>query len=236
MDEIVLGLDKGHFTMAVFLDIKKSFDTIDQKIVLKKLRHDGVGERTVLLIRNYLHKRKQCVIYNWAKSDVKSLSAGVPQGSTLGPLLFLLYINDLPHLFTNTKCMMFAYDTVLYQTKDDVLELYTEMQESLNTMQKWCENNQITLNTKKCEYIYFSYRKPTICHLELKLGINTLKQVKQYKYLGTVVDEKLNGEAQYNYITQVLSFRKQTFSKTLFLMDQKTAISLYKSTIQPIFD
>ena len=72
--------------------------------------------------------------------------------------------------------------------------------------------------------------------MELSLGTNILKQVKQYKYLGTVIDEKLNGEAQYNHITQILSFRKQTFIKIRFLLDQKTAISLYKSTVQPIFD
>ena len=117
-----------------------------------------------------------------------------------------------------------------------MLDLYTGMQDSLDNMQKWCKDSQITLNNKKCEYIYFCYRKPKIRYLDLKLGNTILKQVKQYKYLGTVIDEKLNGEAQYNHIIQLLSFRKQTFSKVRFLLDQKTAISLYKTTIQPMFD
>ena len=91
------------------------------------------------------------------------------------------------------------------------------------------------MNSRKCEYIHLSYRKPVVGNLELKLGNTLLKKVNQYKYLGTVIDEKLNGEAQYNHVTKVLAFRKQTFSKICFLLNQTMAISLYKTTIQPIF-
>ena len=94
----------------------------------------------------------------------------------------------------------------------------------------------ITLNIKKCEYIHFSYRKVLNFPFSLTLGDVTLNRVKQYKYLGTVIDEKLNGEAQYNHISQLLALRKQTFSKIRFLMDTETAVLLYKSTIQPLFD
>ena len=175
IDDIALGLDRGFHTLAVFLDIKKAFDTIDHNILIRKLKHAGDGENTVLLLQNYLQNRKQCVLYNGEKSNIRSLSTGVPQGSTLGPLLFLLYINDLPCLFDQTKCMMFADDTVLYQTNDNVQCLYDERQGSLDKMQRWCENNQITLNSKKCEYIYFCYRKPSVRHLKLKLGSNILR-------------------------------------------------------------
>ena len=235
IDDIALGLDKGKYTTAVFLDIKKAFDTIDHKIIIKKLEHAGVGRKTLPLLANYLNNRKQCVLYNGYKSDVKTLTTGVPQGSTLGPLLFLIYVNDLPKLFRKTKCMMFADDTVLYHSCSGSEELYRELQSSLNIMFDWCNANQITLNSKKCEYVHFGYRKSTNTNNILKLGSSTLSRVCQYKYLGTYIDEKLNGEAQFKYVTRILSFRKKTFSKIRFLLDQYTAKTLYKTTIQPIF-
>ena len=132
--------------------------------------------------------------------------------------------------------MMFADDTVLYHSHNVQGDLYNEMQTSLDNMYNWCRDNQITLNIKKCEYVHFGYRKQANQNYVLKLGDILLNKVKQYKYLGTVMDEKLSGEPQYNNVMQVLSFRKQTFSKIRFLIDQKTAELLFKSTIQPIFD
>ena len=86
------------------------------------------------MLSNYLHGRKQSVLYNGLRSSVNNLTTGVPQGLTLGPLLFLLYVNDLPTLFENTKCMMFAADTVLYQYHASPHDLYNEIQNSLGKM------------------------------------------------------------------------------------------------------
>ena len=231
-----MGLDKGNYTVAVFLDIKKAFDTIDHNIIIQKLKHAGMGARILALITNYLNNRKQCVLYNGTRSEVRELYTGVPQGSTLGPLLFLIYVNDLPNMFVSTNCMMFADDTVLYQSHSDIDELYTQIQESLNKMYNWCTDNQITLNSKKCQYVHFNYRRMINADKVLKLGNVNLDRVKHYKYLGTIVDEKLNGEAQYSNVIQILSSRKITFSKIRYLLDEKTAVLLYKSTVQPIFD
>ena len=86
------------------------------------------------MLSNYLHGRKQSVLYNGIPSSVNNLTTGVPQGSTFGPLLFLLYVNDLPTLFENTKCMMIADDTVLYQSHASPHDLYNEIQNSLGKM------------------------------------------------------------------------------------------------------
>ena len=90
LDEIAMGLDNGNYTIAVFLDIKKAFDTIDHRIIIEKLKHAGIGPRTLSLFSNYLQGWKQGVLYDGLRSNIRPLLTGVPQGSTLGPLLFLI--------------------------------------------------------------------------------------------------------------------------------------------------
>ena len=236
VDNIMLNLDKGHSTVAVFLDIKKAFDTIDHNILIKKLKNSGVGNNTTILLTNYLKNRTQSVLYNGIYSDPKGLTTGVPQGSTLGPLLFLLYINNLPDILKNSECLMFADDTVLYHSNVLPELLYRELQLDLDVVNTWCAQNYITLNITKSQYVNFGYRKPNVDNYVLKLGETTLDKVDSYKYLGTLIDNKLNGEAQYSKLMQILAGKKLTFNKIRYLLDTETAITLFKSTIQPIFD
>ena len=213
LDDIMLNLDKGYHTTAVFLDIKKAFDTIDHKILLNKIKHAGVGGITERLLANYLCNRKQSVLYNGIFSEIKILKTGVPQGSTLGPLLFLLYINDLPYVLKNTSCLMFADDTVLYHSHPSSVDLNHEIQTDLDSVSKWCLKNYITLNITKSQYVQFGYRNNIEPNLQLKLGNVILEKVSSYKYLGTIIDDKLSGDAQYSKVLQILSGKKITFSK-----------------------
>ena len=144
---------------------------------------------------NYLENRKQSVLYNGIHSDVKGLTTGVPQGSTLGPLLFLLYINDLPNVLSKYS-LMFADDTVLYHRNVSPDILYQDLQKDLDAVNMWCARNYITLNISKSQYVSFGYRKPTLDNTVLRLGEYILDKVDSYKYLGTMIDSKLNGEAQ----------------------------------------
>ena len=150
------------------------------------------------LLTNYLENRKQSVLYNGIYSDMKGLTTGVPQGSTLGPLLFLLYINDLPLVLEKADCLMFADDTVLYHSNVLPETLYCDLQHDLDAVNTWCTQNYITLNITKSQYVCFGYRKPTVNNHVLKLGVTILDKVDSYKYLGTLIDDKMNGEAQYS--------------------------------------
>ena len=231
IDDIMLHLDGGDRTVAVFLDIKKAFDTLNHNILLKKIEKLLVGPNTVALLRDYLDNRQQCVLYNNVVSSKLSLSTGVPQGSTLGPLLFLIYINDLPDVLLYSDCILFADDTVLYLGESEQGILYPEIQLDLDAVNAWCNNNQITLNQAKTEYIQFSYRKTQyVPEIPLKLGNKNISKTDSYKYLGTVIDSKLNCQSQYNNLIKKLSVKKTSFSKT------DSAIALYKACIQPLFD
>ena len=170
-------------------------------------------------------------------SEKLSLTTGVPQGSTLGPLLFLIYINDLPDMLLYCNCILFADDTVLYLGKSDKDSVYYEVQLDLDAVYVWCNNNQITLNQAKTEYIQFSYRKrPENPETPLKIGRKRISVTTSYKYLGTEIDNKLNYHAQYKNIIRKLSAKKITFSKIRYLLSTDAAISVHKACIQPLFD
>ena len=237
IDDIMLHMDRGDGTVAVFLDINKAFNTINHKILSKKLQKMNIGQKSVSLLEDYLSNRKQRVLYKNIFSDELLLTTGVPQGSTLGPLLFLVYINDLPKILLNSNCLLFADDTVLYLGNRDRNKVYDDLQTDLDAVNAWCNNNQITLNHTKTEYLNFSYRKnPGFPIIPLTLGEHSISKADSYKYLGTSIDYKLNCHAQYNNIIQKLSFKRITFSKIRYLLNTETALFLYKACIQPLFD
>ena len=153
LDDILLEKDKGNGTGVAFLDLKKAFDTIHHNILLHKLGRSGLGPRCICFLTKYLSNRQQKTVANGKTSYMKGITTGVPQGSTLGPLLFLLYINDLPNADTDANNLMFADDTALYVSGNKQIEIQTKLQQTLNTckVKQWCDENQLPLNAKKTQ-------------------------------------------------------------------------------------
>ena len=195
-DDILTGMKDKQYTVATFIDLKKAFDTVNHKIRLQKLPHYGLSPNIIAWIRSYLLNRSQCCTVNRITSSNLEIKCGVPQGSILGPLLFLLYINDLQDKLSHPNVYLYADDTVIYSTNEDLRLAHYRVQTELNHVLSWCEQNQLTINTKKTKAMVFgtnnmikrAHQPPIIlCNSELQY-------VTSFNYLGIKLDNKLNYE------------------------------------------
>lgn len=238
MDSLLNNMDKGDLTVAVFLDFRKAFDTINHKLLLDKAKKAGLGKNTTKLIENYLSNRNQRTKINNKESPYREVKTGVPQGSTLGPLLFLLFINDLPETAKTVMFTLFADDAVFTLHGKEIKDIAPEMQKVLNKISTWCNANKLTINAKKTEYVIYGTKKKLAkaTQIELKIGKDLLKEVKAYTYLGTKLDSTLNANAQLSKLNQNLAIKMNTMRRIRYFISEKTAIMLYKALILPIFD
>ena len=157
-DEILMNMDKGLVTGSVLIDLAKAFDTADHDILLSKLEYYGVCDESLPWFKNYFTGRKQFVHIDSQSSEELAITSGVPQGSILGPVLFIVYINDLPCCVRHCSVNMYADDTVLYLAGPTVDNLIYYINEDLQCLSEWLENNNLVLNVSKL----------SVCYLHLK--------------------------------------------------------------------
>ena len=202
---LLKNLDRNKISCTIFLDLAKAFDTVDHKLLLKKLEAHGIRGCALSLIKSYLSNRKHLVKVNNTESSFLTLDIGVPQGSVLGPLLFLIFINDLPHA-TNFKVKLFADDTLLSMESDNLKDLEDDVNREINKVHKWLCANKLTLNISKSKYMILSSRnKPRERDFAVKINKTKLDKCTSYKYLGVFIDENLNWKAHISYICEKLT-------------------------------
>ena len=171
-DDLFTGINEGKTTLGAFIDLKKAFDTVDFEILLKKLNRAGIRGNTLKWCSSYLMGRSQRTLSNGTLSDSLPTSCGVPQGSVLGPLLFLVYINDLQDAVANCNVKLYADDTVLYHSGNNVEDVTLAMQTSLNHFSRWCKVNKLTINTKKTKLMAFGSRSRVKRVKKVKIYLN----------------------------------------------------------------
>ena len=238
-DTWAYNIDRRKINAVVFLDLKKAFDTVDHKILLSKLSHYGICRNAYNWFKCYLENRTQMCSINGSLSKNRSLTCGVPQGTILGPLLFLLYINDLPNCLSNCEPRMYADDTYLTYAGDcvDSLQLYLNL--DLENVHNWLRANKLTLNMTKTEFMLIGSRQrlstltdsPTIT-----VNDNQVSQVTTAKSLGVTIDNKLDCSSHIGKLTKKVASGIGAIKRIRHLVPQATLHLIYQALIQPHFD
>ena len=197
-------------TGVVFLDLKKAFDTVDHQILLRKLHMYGLDINSVKWFESYLSGQIQQTKVNGCLSDIRHMSHGVPQGSILGPLLFIIYINDLSEYLSETRTSLYADDTAIYCSSSSVIDIVLSLRIDLSAVTEWLRANKLTLNTSKTKYMFIGSKALTskITEQTLCMAGVQLERVPVFKYLRLWLDENLTFDHHvsklYNKVCQKL--------------------------------
>ena len=235
-DDWLKELELGNDVCAIFFDFRKAFDSVPHEPLLRKLSTLNLDNCILTWLHNYLCNRQQAVIVDGDESESCSVLSGVPQGSVLGPVLFLVYINDLTRVIVHPSSIvnMFADDVLLYHSiscSDD----YLDAQQSITAIEQWSSDNYLQLNSLKCKSMIISRKKtPTTPHHALVLNNGTLEQVESYKYLGLLLTADLSWSSHISSIClkarKVLGLLYRRFYGNV---SQDVLKQLYLSLVRP---
>lgn len=223
------SLDKGNQVMAIFLDLKKAFDTVNHKILLDKLNHLGIRGISHKWFCSYLENRNQLVSVNKVSSDVSKVFTGVPQGSVIGPLLFLIYINDMSRCSKLLDFIHFADDTTLFATHKDINQLVTIVDTELAKIDTWLRSNRLSLNVSKTTYMILSRNSGT--NQAPRIRDMPLTKVSSMKFLGITIDDKLSFHIHCNNVARDVSRGTGILYRLSNSIPDQVAFNLYFSLI-----
>ena len=237
-DKIRKSIDKGNLVGALFVDLSKAFDTLSHAILLEKLRCYGIKGIALDWFKNYLFIRKQFCEIDGVKSELNQIVCGVPQGSILGPILFLLYFNDFEDHVPNSQVVQFADDTVLYGSGKSIDALEQKLNEDLCSVQNYFAENELIMNVSKgkTESIVFGTHKRlnmTSRTLNLSYNGHKISSTNKYKYLGTLLDQTLTLADHLKDVYRKTSNKLYLLNRLRSNLTHEAALQIYRAIIMP---
>ena len=224
-------MDKGEEVDACFLDFSKAFDKVDHKKLVQKLSNIGVSQQIVTWVEDFLRNRTQAVVVDGHSSSPCPVTSGVPQGSVVGPILFLIYINDLPNA-VKSNVRLFADDTVIYNTVNNKQQL----QQDLTALEEWETAWRMEFNPIKCEHIRFSRKRTNAVDNSYTLHNITMPKTSTVKYLGVKLEGSLRWNENTSFVTSKASSRLGYIRRTIPSSLPHLRDKAYKQLLRPTLE
>ena len=236
-DYILKNMDEGKVTGAIFLDLKKAFDTVSHSLLIDKLKKYGISGFELNWFKSYLSHRMQSVKIGCSLSDLKHINIGIPQGSILGPLLFIVFVNDLPDI-VSCKTTMYADDTSLLVSSSDPSCLQNSLNHNLCNIANWFRANKLTLNLSKTKLMLFAtpYNLNRFNDISLLYDGESIEKVDHFKYLGIVFDSHMTWSHHIDLIASNVSKRCGVIRRVKYYLPNHILKKLAESLVIPHFD
>ena len=233
LEFIYPNINSSKITLNILIDLRKAFDTVNHKLLIRKLFMYGIRGVPQLWFESYLENRYQYVSVESKTSSIKPINIGVPQGSILGPILFLIYINDLPSCTDNLKTTLFADDTTLSIANKNYEDLIPQINRELSNVQDWIGNNRLTVNIEKTELMIISNKTTNHNDNQIMFNNEYLKFTDCSMFLGLKFDNKLKFANNTNHLAGKIAKNVGLFSKIRHNLPEKARLNFYYSLIFP---
>ena len=235
MDHIRTLTSKGNYVRMVLLDLQKAFDTVDHEILCNKL--EAMGINFTKWFQSYLGGRQQIVVANGINSEPGTVNCGVPQGSILGPLLFLCYVNDMS-ISLKCKLLLYADDSALIVSGSDPQSIADILSKELESCRQWLMDNKLSLHLGKTEAMIFGTKRKLkeVESFEVRCGNIKINNVNQVKYLGLQIDDNLSGENAIKTVLKKANSRLKFLCKYSDMLKFPARKTLCSALIQCHFD
>ena len=228
------SLSKKQISLLLLIDFSKAFDMVEHTILSRKLEHYGVRGLALKWMTSYLKNRSQFVSLSGENSSIKHMQYGVPQGSILGPLLFIIYMNDLPNIFNRAKFILYADDANIIINGANIADIVQQLNALCNILPNWVISNGLALNLKKTKYMLFSRQNIELPD-EFKIlnkKIGRVKEAKKLDSLGSSLDEKLNWSAHIKTLKSKMSRYIGILCKIKKLLPIQAKMQIFRNLIQ----